>query len=276
MKNLLIRTASAIVFLGIMLAALLWCPQAFGVIFSLIVLIMMNEYLTVTMKGRHPLAQFFSILAGVLLFFLTYLIMCYSIDVKWLLLIPLLLVAIFVTILYDRERQSYLSYPFLLTAILYIALPFTMLHLISFDMLTGAFNGKVVLSLMIILWSGDVGAYIFGMTFGQKNGHKLFPSISPHKSWEGFFGGLLLAILAGFLLHYWGMMHYGLVHSLIIALLIYSFGTLGDLAESQLKRHFGVKDAGNIMPGHGGLLDRFDGALLAFPVAVSYILLLGL
>lgn len=126
---------------------------------------------------------------------------------------------------------------------------------------------------MIILWSSDVGAYIFGMTFGQKHGHKLFPSISPKKSWEGYWGSLFTSLLAGYLLYRFSLLPTGIAHALVIALIINIFGTLGDLAESQLKRHFGVKDAGKIMPGHGGLLDRFDGAILSFPVAIAYLMI---
>ena len=126
---------------------------------------------------------------------------------------------------------------------------------------------------MIIIWSSDVGAYLFGMAFGQKHGHKLFPSISPKKSWEGYFGGLALSLAAGWCVGYFSMVDYPWYHCLILALLVNISSTIGDLVESQLKRNFGVKDAGSIMPGHGGLLDRFDGALLAFPVSVLYITL---
>ena len=122
----------------------------------------------------------------------------------------------------------------------------------------------------------DVGAYLFGMAFGQKHGHKLFPSISPKKSWEGYFGGLALSLAAGWCTGYFHLIDFPWYHCLILALLVNISSTIGDLVESQLKRNFGVKDAGRIMPGHGGLLDRFDGALLAFPVSVLYITLSGL
>ena len=112
--------------------------------------------------------------------------------------------------------------------------------------------------------------------FGQKNGHKLFPSISPKKSWEGFFGGLFCALIFAIIIYYTGLIDIALIHTILIALIINLFGVLGDLAESQFKRNFGVKDSGSLMPGHGGLLDRFDGALLSFPVAVMYIKLFSL
>jgi phosphatidate cytidylyltransferase len=108
------------------------------------------------------------------------------------------------------------------------------------------------------------------MLFGQKGKHKLFPSVSPKKSWEGFFGGLLTAAATGYVLFVTGMLSYGLIHILMISLLIAVFGVFGDLVESMLKRSAGVKDSGRIMPGHGGLLDRFDAALFAIPITLLY------
>ena len=121
-----------------------------------------------------------------------------------------------------------------------------------------------------------VGAYLFGRAFGQKNGHKLFPSVSPKKSWEGYIGSLFVSAVVAFYLAKFDVLPFKMIHSVILALIINVFGTLGDLVESQLKRNFDVKDSGKIMPGHGGLLDRFDGALIAFPMAIAYIYIFGL
>jgi phosphatidate cytidylyltransferase len=137
----------------------------------------------------------------------------------------------------------------------------------------GDFNGKLLLAFFAIVWGSDVGAYLFGITLGQKYGKKLFPSISPKKSWEGYWGGLLLSLAAGYALYALNFIQYELIHVIIISLIINVTSTFGDLAESQLKRNFGVKDSGKIMPGHGGLLDRFDGALFAFPATVAYIII---
>ena len=154
--------------------------------------------------------------------------------------------------------------------ILYIAVPLSLFNILGVD------NRPVLLGLFIILWSSDVGAYVFGMLFGQKGKHKLFPSVSPKKSWEGFIGGLLVASATGHILWSVDMLPCGLVHTLIISLLIAVFGVFGDLVESMLKRSVGVKDSGHIMPGHGGLLDRFDAALFALPVALFYIKIFSL
>jgi phosphatidate cytidylyltransferase len=117
---------------------------------------------------------------------------------------------------------------------------------------------------------------VFGVLFGKNGKHKLFPSISPKKSWEGFVGGVVVALLTGYVLWWVNFIPYNLIHVLAASLLIAVFGTFGDLVESMLKRSADVKDSGKIMPGHGGLLDRFDAALLAFPAVFIYLLLLNL
>lgn len=115
------------------------------------------------------------------------------------------------------------------------------------------------------------GSLLFGLYSWKKINYKLFPSISPNKTWTGFFGAVISAITAGLVVKLCGLLEISYVHIIAVSIIITIFGVLGDLVESQLKRNFGVKDSGNIMPGHGGMLDRFDGALLAFPVAVLYL-----
>jgi phosphatidate cytidylyltransferase len=123
---------------------------------------------------------------------------------------------------------------------------------------------------MLMLWANDTGAYLFGSKFGKT---RLFERHSPKKSWEGFFGGMFTSLVVAYVLSLfftelpvwaWGGM----------AILISSFGTLGDLVESMLKRSLNAKDSGNILPGHGGFLDRFDGLLIAAPVVYAYLYLI--
>ena len=114
---------------------------------------------------------------------------------------------------------------------------------------------------------------MFGITLGQKYGKKLFPSISPKKSWIGFWGGLFAAVAVAVILHYAGLFKFDLIHCIIMSLLLSVTGVYGDLIESQWKRHYEVKDSGNIIPGHGGLLDRFDSALIAIPIGIIYLVL---
>ncbi|HIR96224.1 MAG TPA: phosphatidate cytidylyltransferase [Candidatus Coprenecus stercorigallinarum] len=275
MRNLLIRTLSGAVFLALFLTALLWHPAAYCVLFSAAVVIMMTEYLKITVGPHETAARILAVITGVLTFLLFFLHAGYGLAGKWLLVLPVMISLIFVAVLYTKEGNAYRTTPFILASVIYIALPFALTNMTVFSP-DGSFDGRVLLAIMIIIWSSDVGAYLSGMAFGQKHGHRLFPSISPKKSWEGYFGGLVLALAAGWCSGHFSLVDFPWYHCLALSVLVNISSTIGDLVESQLKRNFGVKDAGRIMPGHGGLLDRFDGALLAFPVSVLYIMISGL
>ncbi len=291
MNNVIVRTISGIVLIVIMTTAILWNPVSFAVLFGGIILYnMMDEYIAISFanKGiKNTIGKILGITAGVFFFLMMMLVSGYGYDPKLLILTVLPLTGIFIGNLYIkkynihdintkegiiiRSDNGYEAFPFIISAFVYIALPLGMLNLIMFDQ-AGEYSGKTLLSMLIILWSTDVGAYCAGSTLGKKFGHKLFFSISPKKSWEGFWGGVICSILASIILHYSGLLALSLLSSIILSIIICVFGTLGDLVESQLKRNFGVKDSGNIMPGHGGMLDRFDGALTAFPAAIAYLI----
>jgi len=129
------------------------------------------------------------------------------------------------------------------------------------------YSPYLVTGIFIIIWLYDTGAYITGMLWGK---HKLFKRISPKKSWEGVVGGTVIALATGIILSS-RFREMNRTEWILIVFVIVFFGTLGDLAESMLKRKAGVKDSGHILPGHGGFLDRFDGFLLAVPVIVTLI-----
>ena len=271
-KSILIRSLSGLVFMGLMIGALLWHPYSFLLLLLSITGIMCWEYFRMSIGKAYCFARGCTLLAGWLLLGL-----CYGLAQNQLLphyglglLLPL--VAIRISLIYHKKEDDYIRASLLFEPLLYIFLPFALSCFIVFQ--PDGFHGLRLLSLFIILWASDVGAYVFGIAFGQRIGsHKLFPRLSPKKSWEGFFGGWLCSLVAGFLLSHWSALPYTLVHSLVIATLLHIFGVWGDLVESQIKRQAGVKDSGNIMPGHGGLLDRFDSAILAFPIAITYIVI---
>ena len=182
--------------------------------------------------------------------------------------------------LYVKDKSRFDKFANLYTAILYIAVPWSLLNFAAFNA-EGIFNGRLLLCFFCIIWGSDVGAYIFGMALGQKYGGKLFPSISPKKSWIGFWGGMLTAVAVSVALYYCGLFPlnpgqplFHLVHCIAIAILLDVAGVYGDLIESQWKRHYNVKDSGSIIPGHGGLLDRFDSALIAIPIGIIYLVAL--
>jgi phosphatidate cytidylyltransferase len=133
------------------------------------------------------------------------------------------------------------------------------------------FYPGIVVGFFILLWANDTGAYLTGITMGR---HRLMERISPKKSWEGFIGGMVIAAAAAWLLSDW----FGVLDKkgwIIVSVIITIAGTYGDLVESMLKRSIGVKDSGNVLPGHGGFLDRFDSVIISFPMVYLYILLFG-
>lgn len=280
MNNTIIRSLSGAIFLVIVIGFLLWSPVAFAILLLFSILVMTKEFLSMSLKSTYRVSRLISLATSFLLFLLFFLYFHNNINIKffWLLVFPI--VGMLISVLYEKDnnsrinenenKEAYLKTGFLIMAPLYIALPFSIINTILFDPF-GSYTPYTLLSMFIILWSCDVGAYVFGITLGQKNGHKLFPSISPKKSWEGFFGGLISALVSGIILYYVNLLPLPLIHVITISALIFVFGVFGDLVESLFKRNFGVKDSGNIMPGHGGLLDRFDSALLAFPVAIAYL-----
>ncbi len=133
----------------------------------------------------------------------------------------------------------------------------------------GSFDGRLLLCFFIIIWSSDVGAFCVGCTLGKKWNRKMAPTISPNKSWAGFWGGMAFSVIAALILR--NFVSLPTLHIVAVAMLMHCAGVCGDLLESKWKRYFGVKDSGKLLPGHGGLLDRFDSSLLAIPVGALYL-----
>jgi phosphatidate cytidylyltransferase len=198
---------------------------------------------------------------------------------SFLIMIPFLLL-IMVIELYRKQDKPIDSLAHTFFSVLYTAIPFSMFPFAAFSR-TGLnsilphsdiiFSPGIIIGFFILIWANDTGAYLSGMTLGR---HTLMERISPKKTWEGFFGGMALAALVAWFLAGW----LGVVdnfHWIAIAVIITVTGTYGDLVESMLKRSTGVKDSGTILPGHGGFLDRFDSAILSFPVVYLFISLFG-
>ena len=197
----------------------------------------------------------------------------------FLILIPVMLL-IMVLELYRKQDRPFDSLAQTFFSVLYTALPFSMFPFAAFGR-TGLdsilphggiiFSPGIVIGFFLLIWANDTGAYLTGMSFGRT---KLFERISPKKTWEGFIGGMIIAALVAWFLSCW----LGVVdnlHWVIISLIVSIAGTYGDLIESMLKRSSGVKDSGTILPGHGGFLDRFDSAIISFPLVYLFISLLG-
>lgn len=275
MNNFIKRTLSGIGFVAIMLAALLTNKFVFGIVMLLSLVVMMREFLHMTCGSEYRYSQILSIFAGVTLFVLTFLFKGFNFPGRLVILAFIPVFVVMINSLYVKDKSRFDKFANLYTAILYIAVPWSVFNFAVFNG-NGDFNGKLLLAFFAIVWGSDVGAYIFGITLGQKYGKKLFPSISPKKSWIGFWGGMLMAIAVAMILHYAGLMPFTLLHCVFLAVLLDVAGVYGDLIESQWKRHYNVKDSGNLIPGHGGLLDRFDSALIAIPIGVIYLVVANL
>lgn len=278
MSNFIKRTISGIGFAAIMLAAFLTNEYVFGAVMLMCLIVMMWEFLHITCGSEYKYSQLLSILAGATLFTLVYCHKAFDLPGRLIILAFVPVFILMINSLYVKDKSRFDKFANLYTAILYIAVPWSVLNFAVFAQQGGAFDGRLLLCFFGIIWGSDVGAYMFGITLGQKYGKKLFPSISPKKSWIGFWGGMLMAIGVSVALYYFDLFppffaseSANVCNYAAMAVLLHVTGVYGDLIESQWKRHYNVKDSGFIIPGHGGLLDRFDSALIAIPMGIIYL-----
>jgi phosphatidate cytidylyltransferase len=219
-------------------------------------------------------------IAGATAYIISTLIASGVLQMKFLLVLIPMVLLIMIIELYRKQEKPFDSLAHTFYSILYTALPFSLFPFSVFHR-SGLesilphnqiiFSPGIIIGFFLLLWANDVGAYLVGISFGR---HRLMERISPKKSWEGFIGGIILAAVAAWFLSGW----LGVVNRekwVLIALIVSISGTYGDLIESMLKRSTGVKDSGNIMPGHGGFLDRFDSAVISFPLVFLFISLFG-
>jgi phosphatidate cytidylyltransferase len=178
---------------------------------------------------------------------------------------------IFIAELYRNKANPFTNISLTITGVIFIALPFSILNYFYIpDFQHSHSSPDVLMGFFFILWANDSFAYITGISFGR---NRLFERISPKKSWEGSIGGFIFGLLTAWLVSLF-FIEFDLINWLIIAAIIMIFGTFGDLVESLLKRSLNVKDSGSILPGHGGLLDRFDAVFLAAPAVFVYLILI--
>ncbi len=265
MKNFIIRTLTGLVFIFLVGWSIYSGPTYYAAIFTIFNMIALAEYYKMVYKSGGRKFVLEGWLTGVLLLPFTVMILTgFSPASILVLLLPLIFIS-FIIELYrnkpDPIRQISTS---ILGAIL-ISLPFSLLLYSAF--LTGEYDYKLLLGIYILLWTNDTGAYLTGMSFGKR---RLFERISPKKSWEGFFGGLALALIAAWFYGAWAE-SISRLDWIILSIIIVIFGTFGDLSESLLKRSANVKDSGSFLPGHGGVMDRFDGMFIAAPMIATYL-----
>ena len=281
MKNFIIRAITGVIFVAAIVASFLR-PEAMVLLFSIVTGLTIWEFTgLVNERENVTINRFICTVAGVYFFFaMTY--FCsdlYGGVAKSVVFIPYLITIIYLLIaeLYLKQDDPIQDWAYTMLSQMYIALPFSMLNVLAFTSDSSGvvvFNTLLPLSVFVFLWMNDTGAYCVGSLIGR---HKLFPRISPGKSWEGSIGGavVVLAVAAAISIYIDDVM-LTLPQWLGLGLVVVVFGTWGDLVESLFKRTLGIKDSGNILPGHGGMLDRFDSSLLAIPAAVVYLYTLSL
>lgn len=273
MKNMVIRSISGIVYVALISLSIFLGPFTFALLFATVTGLSLWEFYTILEKNGEakidkPMATF----GGVYLFVSGFLWFADILPVKYIALWFIIMIYLMIRELYTKENHAIRDIAYTFFGQVYIALPFMFLSRLGFPGdATGAivYNPILLMSFFVLIWISDTGAYIVGINFGK---HRLFERISPKKSWEGFIGGVFFAILASIAISVLFPGYLTLFQWMGFALTTVLFGTWGDLVESMIKRSLNIKDSGNMIPGHGGMLDRFDSSILAAPAIVIYFL----
>ena len=271
-SNFLQRAITGILFVGVLVGCILYDPWTFSALFVVINALTIREFghLINQVEGVS-INKNITMLAGVYLY-MAVMAFCTNLSGSKIFLPYLLLIMyLMISELYLKKENPVMNWAYSMLSQLYIALPFAMLNVLSFHTspmdTSVSYNPILPLSVFVFIWLSDTGAYCVGSLIGR---HRLFERISPKKSWEGSIGGRIVASGASFIFaHYFPIMN--MAEWAGLALIVVIFGTWGDLTESLLKRQLHIKDSGAILPGHGGMLDRFDSALMAIPAAVVYL-----
>ena len=281
MKNFIVRTVTSVFFVAAIVTCFL-SPRAMVLLFALVTGMTIWEFAgLVNNRPSVTINRFITTIAGVYLFLA---MAGYNSGITpSAVFIPYLVSIIYLLVaeLYLKAEDPIHNWAYTMMSQMYIALPFSLLNVLSFRSNEAGIQYTYLtpLCVFVFLWINDAGAYMCGSVLGR---HKLFPRISPGKSWEGSIGGAVLVALAALLLWHFTEQYeaneLGLtaIEWVGLGLVIVVFGTWGDLIESLFKRTLGIKDSGNILPGHGGMLDRFDSTLLAIPAVVVYLYTLTL
>jgi phosphatidate cytidylyltransferase len=272
---MLTRAITGLFFVLALLTAFYFGSLSTFFLFLVITTLGVEEFYNITSKSKEvaPL-KFFGIKLSIITFSTLSLISAGNAQSKYL-AIPLLAMFLpFIIELYRKSKTPFVNIAYTIFGVFYITLPFAMLYHIGFynnHQFSSDFSYALVWGFFFILWSNDTGAYLSGKYLGK---HKLFERISPKKTWEGSFGGAVLSIVVAYVCS----MYFDEITTkdwIITAIITVVFGSLGDLVESMLKRSLNIKDSGNILPGHGGILDRFDGLFLSIPFVYAYLVLIS-
>ncbi|MGQ0829539.1 MAG: phosphatidate cytidylyltransferase [Bacteroidota bacterium] len=267
MNNFFTRALTAGAFVAVLLVCTFYSHLSFSILFFLITILGTWEFYILSEKGDNKPQKIVGTIVSSILFTSTALVCMGFIDVRFLIINIPLLFLVFIIELYLKASNPFRNIGFTLLGVIYVAVPFSLLNfLLTY---TGSYSHQILFGFFFILWSNDTGAYLAGSAFGK---NKLFPRISPGKSWEGSIGGAIASYIVAYIISGW-YTDINITDWMIIATILIIIGTLGDLVESLYKRSKNVKDSGNLLPGHGGILDRFDSLIMAVPFVFTYLYL---
>ena len=276
MKGLIQRAFTALIFVIVMLLGLYSHHYTFVLLFAIITAGCLWEFFLMVMdreSHRDSIRLFIGVAFGLTPFALASVLQLGWVDIteefiiiSSILFFPFIFLA-FIYELFSKSERPFMNVAYIVLGMVYIGAPFALLDFIAFEGST--FYANTVLGLLLLSWANDTGAYLVGSKIGKT---KLIPRISPNKTWEGSIGGVVITFICAWALCYFLDDDLRLRDWLVLAGIVSIFGSIGDLIESMLKRTAGVKDSGRLMPGHGGLLDRFDAFIFLLPFAAAYIL----
>ena len=270
-NNFTIRVLTAIGFSVLLIGGTLLHPISFFVIFLTVVVLGLMEFYRLVKVAHIEPQYILGISLGVVIYAGNFLFANSLVDFKIFLIIIPILTTIMIVELYRQKENPFSNIAFTIFGASYISIPFALLSwFVSNPAFPEPYYPMVLIGFFFLIWANDSGAYIVGSLIGK---NKLLERISPKKTWEGFFGGGIFSMLAAWLVSLY-VVEISLIDWLIIALITFVFGTFGDLIESLLKRMVKVKDSGHVLPGHGGILDRFDSIIVAAPMVFIYLMII--
>ena len=277
MKNFIQRAITGLIFVAVLIGCIIGSPLSFGLLFSIISAMATAEFCNLMNKYEGVCVNRNICVLGSVSLFLCF--FYYGMNpAQTGIFIPYLIITIYLMVseLYLKKKHPLNSLAYAMLSQIYVGLPFALLNVLAFHSngwdSVSEYQFILPLSIFAFNWINDTGAYCTGMLLGK---HPLFKRISPKKSWEGSIGGAVFSIAGAFALAYF----FPIMSTAAwvgMGLTVVVFGTWGDLTESLMKRHLGIKDSGNMLPGHGGVLDRFDSTIMAVPAAVVYLYFISL
>ncbi|MES2808814.1 MAG: phosphatidate cytidylyltransferase [Bacteroidota bacterium] len=261
------RAITGFFFIIVMLGSVLLGAYVFSGFFLLLSLFALWEFYGLVKKAGIKPNLPTGILNGVAIFVIFALLNAPAeTDLhKLIVLLPVTLCTVFIQELFKKHQAPFTNIGYTYLGLIFTIVPFTFFHALAY--IGGTFNFHYPMAFLLMLWANDTGAYLVGSKLGKT---KLFERHSPKKTWEGLIGGIVITALAAYVINLY-FADLALMQWIWVGVIISCFGTTGDLIESMFKRSIDVKDSGGILPGHGGLLDRFDGLLIAAPIVYAYL-----